>query len=288
VKRFGIVLALLAGWALPTQPAEAQELFERISPDIEVYGITNLESRGTDAFNPGLGGGIHLALNIAYGFGLHGGGQLFVLTPGSMTETFYMGTQLGARMHWTKYFDLWGDGYVDVHWIWGMSEGQISAHGIDAGIGYDFPVAPIVGIGPFVRFAWMKDPGASNPMFLVFGIQTSLMTFTRHGEQIPDEDLDGVADYEDICPAIPMGRHPDPDNEGCPARDRDEDGIVDPEDECPSESMWPHPSEEHHGCPMPDADGDGVPDDHDVCPNTFAPDGGDPLREGCIEGDDPY
>jgi hypothetical protein len=39
---------------------------------------------------------------------------------------------------------------------------------------------------------------------------------------------------------------------------------------------------------MPDADGDGVPDDHDVCPNTFAPDGGDPLREGCIEGEDPY
>ena len=25
-----------------------------------------------------------------------------------------------------------------------------------------------------------------------------------------------------------------------------------------------------------------------VCPNTFAPDGGDPLREGCIEGEDPY
>jgi hypothetical protein len=280
--------ALLLGLLGLAEPASAQELFERVSPDIEVFGITNLESKGTEAFEPGLGGAIHIGVNIVRGLAIHGGGQLFVLTPGTLNETYYIGSQLGVRWHWTRLFDLWGDSYVDAHWIWGLSEGQISAHGFDVGLGYDFPVAPIIGLGPFVRFSWMKDPGVSNPMFLTFGVSMSLMTFTRSGETIPDEDLDGVPDHEDICPAIPIGRHPDPENQGCPARDRDDDGLVDPLDACPSESMWPHPSTTHHGCPMPDADGDGVPDDHDVCPNTFAPDGGDPLREGCIEGEDPY
>lgn len=280
-----LAFVALASWS---SSASAQDILERVSPDIEVYGITNLEDKGTEAFEPGLGGAIHIGVNLFPGFGLHGGGQLFVLTPGAFNETFYIGSQLGFRWHWTKLIDIWSDGYVDAHWVWGVGEGSITAHGFDVGVGWDFPVAPIIGFGPFVRFTWMKDPGLSNPMFLNFGLSVSLMTFTRQGESIPDEDLDGVADHDDICPAIPMGRHPDPDNHGCPARDRDEDGLVDPEDACPSESMWPHPSEEQPGCPKPDADGDGVPDEYDVCPHTFAPDGGDPLREGCIEGEDPY
>ncbi len=288
VTRSLVALVVISGTAAWSAPAGAQDLFDRIAPDIEVFGIVNLEAEGDSAFDPGVGGAIHLSVNLLPGLGLHGGTQFFVLSPAAHESTYYLGTRLGARLHPTRYFDIWGDGYVEAHWVWGISEHQISAHGFDVGIGYDFPLAPVIGLGPFVRFSWMKDPGASNPMFLSFGVSVSLMTFTRHGEEVPDEDLDGVPDHEDICPAIPIGRHPDPHNAGCPARDRDEDGLVDPEDACPSEPMWPHPDTDHPGCPLADADGDGVPDDHDLCPHTFAPDGGDALREGCLEGDSPF
>ena len=77
---------------------------------------------------------------------------------------------------------------------------------------------------------------------LTFGASVSLLAQERLGEDIPDEDLDGIPDFEDMCPDQPIGSYPDPENEGCPARDRDGDGLVDPIDECPSETMWPYPN----------------------------------------------
>jgi hypothetical protein len=297
VKRAWAIVALCV--ALSSSVARADEspsFLERFSPDIEAFFIMNLEDAGSEAFEPGVGGAVHVEVNVVRGFGVHGGGMLFVLTPGSLNETYYFGTQLGLRLHLTTLLGIPGDGYIEAHWSFGASEGgscgpmpvpgctsstNISAHGFDAGLGYLIELSPVVGLGPWARFQWMKDPGLSNPMFLSFGIALSLLAKTRVGEPIPDADIDGVPDHEDICPEVPIGRHPDPDNRGCPARDRDGDGLVDPEDRCPSESMWPHPTRRQDGCPMPDADGDTIPDEYDDCPNTFAPDGGDALREGC-------
>lgn len=286
-----VTVALLGGWAAPMSSAQAQDddrsVLERFSPDVQIAFITNLEPKGLEAFSPGVAGAVHVDFNLIGPLGLHGGGQLFVLTPGQRTETYYFGSQLGLRFHATSLLGLPGDGFIGAHWVYGVSEG-VTANGFDAEIGYLFEVTPVLGIGAFVRYTWMDDPGMSHPQFLTAGIEVSLLGKARVGERVPDEDLDGVPDHEDICPQIPIGRHADPDNAGCPARDRDDDGLVNPEDQCPSESMWPHADEEHPGCPMPDADGDGVPDAHDVCPNTFAPDGGDPLREGCPEDQAPF
>jgi hypothetical protein len=281
--------AILAAASIALIPSaavadESPTFLERFSPDMEVFFVTNLEDAGSVAFEPGLGGAVHVEVNIVRGFGAHGGGNFFVLTPGSLNETNYFGTQLGVRLHWTTLLNVFGDGYVEAHWAYGASEGgatNISAHGFDVGLGYLIELSPVVGLGPWVRFQWMKDPGLSNPMLLEAGLALSLLAKTRVGDPIPDADIDGVPDHEDICPEVPIGRHPDPDNRGCPARDRDGDGLVDPEDRCPSESMWPHPTRSEDGCPMPDADGDSIPDDYDDCPHTFAPDGGDALREGC-------
>jgi hypothetical protein len=285
-----LAAALLGASTMIAATARAQEepsLLERFSPDVQVAFVTNLEERGLEAFSPGVSGAVHVDFNVWGPLGLHGGGQLFVLTPGQMTETYYIGSQLGARFHLTSLLGLPGDGFLGAHWIYGVSEG-ITANGFDAELGYLFEVTPVLGLGAFVRYTWMDDPGLSHPQFLFAGIEVSLLSKARVGEQIPDEDLDGVADHEDICPQIPIGQHADPDNAGCPARDRDDDGLVDPMDRCPSEPMWPHADRENPGCPMPDADGDGVPDAHDVCPSTFAPDGGDALREGCPEDEAPF
>ncbi|MBC6606508.1 OmpA family protein [Hymenobacter sp. BT188] len=103
-----------------------------------------------------------------------------------------------------------------------------------------------------------------------------------------DEDMDGVPDRKDKCPATPAGVAVDeagcpldgdgdgvPDYqdkcptekglanlEGCP--DRDNDGVRDSEDECPDQAG----TAALRGCP--DADGDGVADKNDTCPDTPA------------------
>jgi len=284
----GLVSVALLTWACPAQ-AEDRDLFERISPDFEFFAVRNVDGPGQDSFSFGGGGAVHIELNIVKSIGLHLGGQLLVLGPGDVeSSVFFFGSQAGARFHWSAWVDaLPGDAWIEVHHVFGRS-GGISRHGMDGGLGYGFELAPTVTLGPFARATWMSDPGLSDPFLLSFGASLSLMARTRLGEDIPDEDNDGVPDWDDMCPDQATGRHADPENEGCPARDRDGDGLVDPLDECPSESMWPYPSREEDGCPMADRDADGVPDAHDLCPDTFAPDGGDPLREGCIEGDEPF
>ncbi|MBC6696783.1 OmpA family protein [Hymenobacter puniceus] len=103
-----------------------------------------------------------------------------------------------------------------------------------------------------------------------------------------DEDMDGVPDRKDKCPATPSGVAVDANGcpldgdgdgvadyqdkcptekgtaalEGCP--DRDNDGVRDSEDDCPDEAG----TAALRGCP--DADGDGVADKNDKCPGTPA------------------
>ncbi|MEM9194599.1 MAG: thrombospondin type 3 repeat-containing protein [Myxococcota bacterium] len=203
-----------------------------------------------------------------------------MLIADELPTTFYFGSQLGFRVHWTRWFDLPGDGWIDAHHTFGRS-GGVNRHGIDWATGYEFQFTRLLGLGPYLRFQYVPDPGQNDPVLLMAGITANLMPLARTQSTLPDEDLDGVPDERDVCPEIPFGEYMDTSNEGCPARDRDRDGLLDPVDACPSESMWPYPGDEPDGCPLPDADGDGVPDEFDACPETFAPDGGDALREGC-------
>lgn len=87
-----------------------------------------------------------------------------------------------------------------------------------------------------------------------------------------DEDRDGIADKNDLCPGTPPGTRVNRD--GCP-KDRDEDGVVNEEDKCPDVAGLP----EFNGCP--DSDGDGITDADDPCPNQA----GSAEMGGCPDGD---
>jgi len=274
-------------------PAAAQQeagLLDGLSPDVELFGAANLDSLGQRAFGWGGGGAMHMELGVVQSLGVQLGAAMFVLSgdeqPGSV---WWFGWHAGLRWHWSALIDaVPGDAWVDAHHELGRS-GSVVRHGFDAGMGYSLIVPESdITLGPFFRVMFADDPVGSHPVLAFGGVSLSFFARRRLYERVPDQDLDGVPDHADECVEAPVGEHEDPDRVGCPAQDSDDDGLVDPIDECTHESMWPHPdeSDERRGCPMPDRDGDTVPDAYDDCPDTHAPDGGHPLREGCIE--DPY
>jgi OOP family OmpA-OmpF porin len=98
-----------------------------------------------------------------------------------------------------------------------------------------------------------------------------------------DEDGDGVADTDDLCPGTPEGVAVDGD--GCPFDD-DGDGVYNYMDDCPDTPSGA--AVDANGCPT-DGDGDGVFDGIDTCPNT--PAGATVDAEGCpsdADGDGVY
>ncbi|MDH3298808.1 MAG: OmpA family protein, partial [Gemmatimonadota bacterium] len=79
-----------------------------------------------------------------------------------------------------------------------------------------------------------------------------------------DEDGDGVADTDDLCPGTPRGVAVNDD--GCPFDD-DGDGVYNYMDNCPDTPSGA--AVDANGCPT-DGDGDGVFDGIDQCPDTPA------------------
>lgn len=108
----------------------------------------------------------------------------------------------------------------------------------------------------------------------------------------PDNDEDGVADIEDICPL-----QPGPSNlDGCP--DEDGDMIADRRDDCPSAPEDLDGFEDDDGCPEAataiaqescedqDPDRDGLTDLMDACPNEAEDRDGFEDDDGCPDLDD--
>jgi outer membrane protein OmpA-like peptidoglycan-associated protein len=93
------------------------------------------------------------------------------------------------------------------------------------------------------------------------------------GGKPPDEDLDGVNDKADKCPATPRGARVDA--SGCPT-DADGDGVFDGLDQC--EGTPKGCTVDATGC-QTDADKDGVCDGIDTCPDT--PAGAKVTATGC-------
>jgi len=79
----------------------------------------------------------------------------------------------------------------------------------------------------------------------------------------PDNDCDGIKDYQDKCLGYPTSQHI-VDKTGCP-KDSDSDGVADFEDNCPFTASGF--SVDKMGCPA-DTDQDGILDDKDICSNT--------------------
>jgi outer membrane protein OmpA-like peptidoglycan-associated protein len=82
------------------------------------------------------------------------------------------------------------------------------------------------------------------------------------GGKYKDQDLDGVRDWIDNCPATPIGATVN--TGGCPS-DADRDSVVDGVDKCPDTPFGC--KVDAKGCPI-DSDGDGVCDGVDKCPDT--------------------
>ena len=88
---------------------------------------------------------------------------------------------------------------------------------------------------------------------------------------MPDEDSDGVADVQDICPFTPETE--DSDAKGCSLsqKDTDLDGVNDRDDICPRTKA--NEIANSSGCSpsqLQDTDGDGSSDSDDLCPDTPA------------------
>ena len=98
------------------------------------------------------------------------------------------------------------------------------------------------------------------------------------GGKPSDEDLDGVKNDVDRCPATPAGARVDA--AGCP-QDADGDGVFDGLDQC--EGTPRGATVDAKGCPS-DADKDGVPDGIDQCADT--PAGARVSPAGCPEDAD--
>ena len=88
-----------------------------------------------------------------------------------------------------------------------------------------------------------------------------------------DRDQDGLVDRVDRCPDDPEDLDGFGDDDGCPDPDDDQDGLLDAEDRCP---RAPGPRD-NRGCPDADRDGDGIVDRADNCPDEP----GVPEAQGC-------
>ena len=93
------------------------------------------------------------------------------------------------------------------------------------------------------------------------------------GGKYRDQDLDGVRDWLDTCPATPIGASVDA--QGCPT-DSDADSVYDGIDQCPNTPRGCRV--DRTGCPT-DADRDSVCDGLDQCPDT--PAGASVDARGC-------
>lgn len=178
---------------------------------------------------------------------------------------------------------------------------------LDAGVGFEFDVAPAIAIGPVLRYGQVVQPetlddGSPNPFpqdarYLSVGLSIALRPPPREPPEAPvaaplprpepprDSDGDGVIDAGDACPGVPTGAHADPTRPGCPDADSDADGVFDATDLCRSTPQGDRPDPTRAGCPDPDGDRDGVSDHADQCPALAQGTRPDPARPGCPESD---
>ncbi len=150
-----------------------------------------------------------------------------------------------------------------------------------AGLGWLFPIASVLALGPEVRYGQVfgttedDNSGRGDASFWNVGLA---LEFHLPAEQAApvvvapppppaDRDGDGILDTDDRCPTDPENRNDYQDTDGCPDNpDTDGDGIRDPDDRCVSEPEDSDHYLDEDGCPDPDNDSDGIPDVSDHCP----------------------
>lgn len=96
-----------------------------------------------------------------------------------------------------------------------------------------------------------------------------------------DEDLDGIMEPTDLCPASAEDVDGFEDADGCPDMDNDGDVIADGADKCPDQAEDADNFEDLDGCPEQDNDKDGITDDQDRCPLEAEALNGFDDEDGC-------
>lgn len=189
-------------------------------------------------------------------------------------------TELGLGVSWRP---RWGDGARGLLELGaGLSlAGDTRRLGVNAALGVLWSAGSGVWAGPALRYVHRVEPdvldgGASQQPEDARAVTLGLVLhFDGLGETAPqrarlptvaapeagggDRDDDGVADREDLCPALAAGATADARRAGCPASDVDGDGFWDADDRCPMVAG------RDAGCPLRDYDGDGVGDAVDQC-----------------------
>ena len=188
---------------------------------------------------------------------------------------------------------------------------------LEAGLGVDLVLAPILDVRPDFRVTW--TPRDQAALLVTVGLSLHVPRgFDRDGDGVsdrldrcvdapedldgtldadgcpdPDDDNDGVPDALDSCKSVPEDHDGFLDGDGCPEPDNDGDGLIDDRDLCIFEAEDFDGFHDLDGCPDPDNDTDHVPDVVDRCPNvpedadTFEDDDGcpDPDNDGDGVGD---
>jgi len=183
---------------------------------------------------------------------------------------------------------------------------KASALVFGGGVGWLFPVASVLSIGPMVRVHYLSSLETTQAgdrdrsLFWSAGVSITLHgSRAQEPERRPDEgeatvnvrrapsddtDRDGVSDTDDRCVTEPETRNGYQDADGCPDTagapdDLDSDQVRGPADRCPEQAEDFDGFEDTDGCPELDNDNDGVPDAQDQC-------GDQPETRNGVQDDD--
>jgi hypothetical protein len=157
-----------------------------------------------------------------------------------------------------------------------VREGEAPHLLLEAGLGLDLTLAPVVDLQPDLRATWTLE----DEVCLRLSVGLAL-----HSPRRFDRDSDGVSDRQDRCPAEPEDLDGFDDGDGCPELDNDKDAVADTVDSCPLVAEDRDGFLDGDGCPDPDNDGDGLIDDRDACINEAEDPDGYRDTDGCADAD---
>lgn len=248
MRAAAIVLALAGLGSV----AEAQ-----VRPVVHVEGNADRMLTGRyDRFGWGGGGAVRAGLTLV--------GPLSVQL-GYGTSWFPVADQDPGNLHAVTLglrglFEL-SDGFVggpfaDANVGVGLT-GGLARVTFDVGVGWTFFPHPMVGFGPFVRYAHIVQPNdqaiGADARFLRVGLALTLRAVAaEEPEPIAgpaDSDGDGLDDERDGCPQDAEDVDGFEDSDGCPEADNDGDGYADADDGCPDLAETRNGFQDEDGCP---------------------------------------
>ncbi len=299
LSRLGVGLAVAVCIGVTPSAAYAQ-FTERLSLGLEGSASTHLLAPQSDQYGFGFQAGGRFALRVAGPVAIHlfgsyaRWGASTPQIPAGVMSLFGGGLRLAPEVSRSVgRFVLDLDVGVSLSGSDNAAAGtaRTTALSLGGGIGWLFPVASVLSLGPIVRVHYLKslaDVSAGDRDRSLFW--TAGLSVTLHGPRAEeprraretdlvadvvrrereDTDHDGVLDADDRCPTQPETRNNHQDDDGCPdalptGDDTDGDQIVNANDRCADQAEDFDGFQDEDGCPEPDNDNDGVPDTQDQC-----------------------